>query len=80
MKLLLPLVVASAALAVQSLAYADPMAPSLTRSEVQAQLTQAYLHDTRAVDEPNNYPNPNDDRHFVARTRQKSSGMTTAAQ
>jgi hypothetical protein len=79
MKLLLPIAVASAVFAVQGLAYADSMAPALTRAEVQAQLTQAYLHDTRAVDEPNTYPNPNDDRHFVARNRQKASGMSTVA-
>jgi hypothetical protein len=76
MKLILSVISVSAILLIPAEAFADSGDMSLTRSEVQGQLTQAYLHDTRAVDEPNTYPNPSRDRRYVAKTRQKASGMS----
>ncbi len=78
MKTLASVAVLVAACAVQSIAMADTGDMSLTRADVTAQLTQAYLHDTRAVDEVNTYPNPTMDRHYIAQTRQKAFKAQTS--
>ncbi|RKP47683.1 DUF4148 domain-containing protein [Pararobbsia silviterrae] len=80
MKLTISVLALAGLCSVSVAAFADSNAPTLTRSEVNEQLKQAFLHDTRAVDEANSYPDPDIDRRYVAKLRQKAFGPALASQ